>query len=77
MPQQVGMDSSRLAAAVAFAIASESKNPRSMEESHYRSFGREPYGNGVGPFKDRGDATGVILRNGYIVAEWGSRIAST
>lgn len=71
MPQQVGMDSSRLAAAVGFAIASESKNPRNMEESHYRSFGREPYGNGVGPFKDRGDATGVILRNGYIVAEWG------
>jgi CubicO group peptidase (beta-lactamase class C family) len=70
-PHQVGLDSSRLAAAVAFAIASESKNARSMEEQHYRSFGREPYGNGVGPFKDRGDATGVILRHGYLVAEWG------
>ncbi|MES3033960.1 MAG: serine hydrolase [Gemmatimonadota bacterium] len=70
-PQQVGLDSTRLAAAVAFAIASEVKNPRSMEENHYRTFGREPYGNGVGPFKDRGDATGIILRNGYIVAEWG------
>ena len=70
-PQQAGLDSARLAAAVAFAIASEVKNPRSMEENHYRTFGREPYGNGVGPFKDRGDATGIILRNGYIVAEWG------
>ena len=69
--QQAGLDSTRLAAAIAFAIASESKNPRSMEENHYRTFGREPYGNGVGPFKDRGDATGVILRHGYIVAEWG------
>jgi CubicO group peptidase (beta-lactamase class C family) len=69
--QMVGMDSTKLAAAVAFAIASESKNSRSMEEQHYRSFGREPYGSGVGPFKDRGDATGVILRHGYIVAEWG------
>ncbi len=69
--QHVGMDSTRLAAAIAFAIASESKNSRSMEEQHYRSFGREPFGNGVGPFKDRGDATGVILRHGYIVAEWG------
>ncbi len=68
---QVGMDSTRLAAAIAFAIASESKNPRSMEENHYRTFGREPYGGAVGPFVDRGAATGVILRHGYIVAEWG------
>jgi CubicO group peptidase (beta-lactamase class C family) len=68
---QVGLDSSRLAAAIAFALESESKNPRSMEENHYRTFGREPYGQGVGPFRDRGDATGVILRHGYIVAEWG------
>ena len=67
----VGLDSARLADAVAFAIAGESKNPRSMEENHYRTFGREPYGQGVGPFKDRGAATGIILRHGYIVAEWG------
>jgi CubicO group peptidase (beta-lactamase class C family) len=68
---QVGLDSAGVSAAIAFAISSEVKNPRSMEENHYRSFGREPYGDGVGPFKDRGDATGVILRHGYIVAEWG------
>ena len=68
---QVGMDSTRVAEAVAFAIASEIRNPRSMEENHYRTFGREPYGGGVGPFKDRGEPTGVILRHGYIVAEWG------
>ncbi len=68
---QVGIDSTRLAAAIAFAVANEVKNPRSMEENHYRTFGREPYGGGVGPFKDRGDPTGVILRHGYIVAEWG------
>ena len=68
---QVGLDSAGLAAAIAFAISSEVKSPRSMEENHYRTFGREPYGGAVGPFKDRGDPTGVILRHGYIVAEWG------
>ncbi|MDQ3713702.1 MAG: beta-lactamase family protein, partial [Acidobacteriota bacterium] len=31
----------------------------------------EPFGEAVGAFKERGDATGIILRNGYIVAEWG------
>jgi CubicO group peptidase (beta-lactamase class C family) len=68
---QMGMDSVKLAAAIAFAVTSESKNPRSMEENHYRTFGREPYGGAVGPFKDRGEATGIVLRHGYIVAEWG------
>jgi len=68
---QVGLDSAKLADAVAFAIANEVRNPRSMEENHYRTFGREPYGDAAGPFKDRGDATGVILRHGYVVASWG------
>jgi CubicO group peptidase (beta-lactamase class C family) len=68
---QVGLDSIRLAEAIAFAVASESKNPRDLEQSHYQTFGREPYGEAIGPFKTRGDQTGIIIRNGYIVAEWG------
>ena len=70
-PRQAGMDSSRLAVAVAFAIERESKAPRDLEEAHYRSFGREPFGEAVAPFKARGDPTGIIIRRGYIVAEWG------
>jgi CubicO group peptidase (beta-lactamase class C family) len=66
-----GIDSARLADAIAFAIQSDAKAPRDMEESHYRSFGREPYGQGIGPFKPRGEPTGVVLRGGYIVATWG------
>ena len=70
-PRQVGMDSVRLAEAIAFARANESKTPRNLELAHYQSFGREPFGDGVGPFKERGEPTGIILRSGYIVAEWG------
>jgi len=70
-PQQVGMNASLLQEAVAFATSSESKSPRNLELAHYQTFGREPFGTGVGPFKERGDATGIILRHGYIVAEWG------
>jgi CubicO group peptidase (beta-lactamase class C family) len=70
-PRQVGMDSVRLAEAIAFAKGNESKTPRNLEIAHYQTFGREPFGEGVGPFKERGDPTGVILRHGYIVAEWG------
>jgi CubicO group peptidase (beta-lactamase class C family) len=70
-PADVGMDAGRLKEAVDFAIASEVKNPRDLTLNHYQTFGREPHGEAVGPIKDRGDPTGVIVRRGYIVAEWG------
>lgn len=70
-PSAMNVDSAKLAAAIAFAVQNEARAPRDMEESHYRSFGREPFGQGIGPFKPRGEPTGVILRGGYVVASWG------
>jgi len=70
-PAQVGLDARQLEDAIAFAKASEAKQPRDLEAAHYQSFAREPHGEGIGPFKTRGDPAGVILRHGYIVAEWG------
>lgn len=70
-PEQVKFDGAKLKEAVDFAIASESKASRNLELAHFQTFGREPYGEPVGQFKDRGPATGIIIRNGYIVAEWG------
>jgi CubicO group peptidase (beta-lactamase class C family) len=70
-PEQVGMDPAKLREAVAFAQSSESRASRDLEEAHYQSFGREPFGGAVGPFQPRGVQTGVIVRGGYIVAEWG------
>jgi CubicO group peptidase (beta-lactamase class C family) len=70
-PAQVGMDASLLQAAIQFARANESQASRDLEMNHYLTFGREPYGEGIGPFKARGDMTGIVLRHGYLVAEWG------
>lgn len=70
-PEDVGMNSSALKEAIDFAVQRESKNPRNLEAAHYQSFGREPFGDGIGPFAERGPATGIIVRNGYIVAQWG------
>ena len=70
-PEQAKMDAGRLKEAVDFAVSSESKTPRNLELAHYQTFGREPFGEAVGAFKERGAATGIIIRNGYIVAEWG------
>lgn len=70
-PERARMDAAKLKEAIDFAVANESKAPRNLELAHYQTFGREPFGEAVGAFKERGDPTGIILRNGYIVAEWG------
>jgi CubicO group peptidase (beta-lactamase class C family) len=70
-PEQVGMDSAKLQEAIAFAKERESRASRDLEAAHYQTFGREPFGNVVGPMKARGEPSGVIVRRGYIVAEWG------
>jgi len=65
------MNESLLKEAVDFAIANEANAPRDLKLNHYRSFGREPFGDAIGPIKDRGDQTGIIIRDGYVIAEWG------
>nr|WP_294997270.1 serine hydrolase [uncultured Sediminibacterium sp.] len=71
VPQMMGINPTILQDAIALAKAGESKNPRSMEINHYRTFGKEPFGEGIGPFADRGEATGIIVYKGYVVALWG------
>ncbi len=75
-PSAVGMDSVKLADAVAFAISKESRTPRDLELHHLQSFGREPLGDAIGPLPPRGGATGVIVRQGYVVATWGDPTAN-
>jgi CubicO group peptidase (beta-lactamase class C family) len=70
-PAEMGLKPAKIQEAIAFAQANESKNPRSMEQSHYQSFGKEPFGFAIGPFNDRGDQTGLIIYKGYIIAQWG------
>lgn len=71
-PQAVGMNAGKLQEAIDFAVANETNAPRDQEHNHYLlSFGKEPFGDGIGPFKERGPATGLIIKDGYIVGQWG------
>jgi CubicO group peptidase (beta-lactamase class C family) len=71
-PAQVGMSAARIDEAIAFAKANESAESRDLERAHHvGAFGREPFSAGAGPFKPRGDLTGIVIRHGYLVAEWG------
>lgn len=68
---EIGVDSIKLMNAISFAKEKDNKAPRNMEISQVQSFGKEPFGEGVGPFSERGDPTGLIIYKGYLVAEWG------
>ena len=70
-PEVFGMDTNKIREAIEFAKVSESKIPRNMEISHYQSFGKEPFGEAIGPFAERGDPTGLIIYKGYLIASWG------
>src|SRR5215510_7583677 len=70
-PAEAGVNPQLLKDAIDFAVANEIKNPRDLKLNHYRTFGREPFGDAIGPIKDRGDLTGVIVHKGVLVAEWG------
>jgi CubicO group peptidase (beta-lactamase class C family) len=71
-PEEVGMDAARLDEAVKLAIASENPASKDMKIYNATTYGaHEPFDTPIGPLKDRGPANGIIIRHGYIVAEWG------
>ena len=70
-PASAGFAAEKLNAAILFARENESSAPRDQELGQAMTFGREPFGEAIGPFKTRGEMTGIVIRNGLIVAEWG------
>ena len=70
-PSNVGLDGARLKAAVDFAIKNEYSGAKDLRRAILKSFEREPYHEILGPTKQRGGPSGVIIKEGYIVAEWG------
>lgn len=65
-PSEVGMDDALIAAAVAWAGAQETNMPRDFSTQ------AETFGRPLGPVpKNRSLTNGVIVRRGYIIAEFG------
>ena len=70
-PGELGVDESRINSAVSFAQANEYSGPRDLRIAILEGFAREPYHEILGPVKERGGPAGIILKNGYIIAQWG------
>ncbi|MBC7827446.1 MAG: serine hydrolase [Chitinophagaceae bacterium] len=67
----MGLGSAAIDSAVTYAILNESKSPRILRNDQAATFGKEPFGDIIGPMPDRGGATGIIIYKGYIVKSWG------
>ena len=70
-PEEAGFDVAMLEEAVELAVASESTAPRDLALNHELTFAQEPFGSRVGPTTVRGALSGIVVKDGYIVREWG------
>ncbi len=70
-PAQAGVDATRLEAAIKFATENENPATKDLAVDLATTFGREPFDTPIGPVQPRGALNGIIVKNGYIIAEWG------
>lgn len=70
-PSSLGFNEQKLNAAVAFAETNEYKGSRDLRIATLESFAHEPYHELAGPTKKRGGPAGMIIRKGYVAAQWG------
>ncbi|MEX2644362.1 MAG: serine hydrolase [Acetobacterales bacterium] len=72
-PAEAGFDAEALQQAINHAIASETLWTRDLQRSVDEQMNEPPpYNEILGPMQERGGQSGVILRGGRIVAEWGT-----
>lgn len=72
-PAEVGMDSATLESAVAWTQdpAHEGWGP-DLRRDLMEFLAGEPRNTIIGPMKSRGPVTGIVVKDGYIVREWGA-----
>ncbi len=78
-PQELKMNATLLDSAVRLAMASENKMDRDLRIANMKAYASEPDYKIIGPMKQRGGPAGLVIKNGYIVAQWGdiSRVDMT
>lgn len=70
-PDKHGFDATLLQQAMDFAQANEYSGERDLRIAILKGFAKEPFHQILGPTKKRGGPAGMIIKNGYLVAQWG------
>ena len=67
----LGFDADDLEGAVSFAVENENSVERDLRLAILKAFSREPYHEIQGPTRDRGGPAGMVIKDGYMIANWG------
>ena len=70
-PSELKMNAQLIDSAIKFAIQNESKTDYDLRIAGLKAFANEPNFRILGPTRERGKPAGIILKNGYIIAQWG------
>lgn len=70
-PSSFNMDAEKLEKAISFARDNEYSGSKDLRQAILKGFEHEPFHKIAGPTKDRGGPAGIILKDGYIIAQWG------
>ncbi len=70
-PAELKMNQQLLDSAVSLALKSENKVERDLRIANMKAYASEPGYKIIGPMKQRGGPAGLVIKNGYIVAQWG------
>jgi len=70
-PAELKMNAQLLDSAISFAIHNETKTDYDLRIANLKAYANEPNYRIAGPMRERGKPAGIILKNGYIVAQWG------
>ncbi len=68
---ELKLNQSLLDTAIAFAISHENKVDKDLRIAILKSYANEPNYKILGPTKQRGSSAGLVIKNGYIAAQWG------
>jgi len=70
-PKSAGLNTALVDSAVQFALANEYSGASDLRLAILKGYEREPFHKILGPTKKRGGPAGMILKDGYVVAQWG------
>src|SRR4030095_11303206 len=70
-PSELKLNAALIDSAVSFAIHNETNTDYDLRIANMKAYANEPNYRIAGPMRERGKPAGIILKNGYIVAQWG------
>jgi CubicO group peptidase (beta-lactamase class C family) len=70
--KKAGFKTKELQEVVKFAQDNEYSGSKDLRIAILKGFAHEPYHDVLGPTKKRGGPAGMIIKDGYVVAQWGN-----